>query len=467
MIFKKRIFILLICALVLFTIPGFAKNQPVIDAEYNVHVEDIGWMGFIPSDEIAGTTGQNKQIEAIQIDADLSSDSSIEYQSHVSDIGWEENWSKDGETSGTEGENKKLQAIRIKLTGTDANLYDIYYRTHVSDAGWLGWAKNGEDAGSTGLDRKMEAIQIIVLSKDDPAPGSTEKALVTKDMDPITSANVHVSDIGWIASSLDKTLGTTGQGKKIEALSLTYGDEGQSGIEYTSHLQDIGWENSWHSDGDVTGTTGQNRRLEAIKINLTGYAASKYDIYYQAHCSNVGWLGWAKNGEAAGTEGRGEQIEALNIKIVSKNSAAPGITKGACLTTSISQEAFVARVKGCWLNNERSNDPTKSYIIGIADNYISAGYNQTYNGIEGYYSIMAPETTGGKVVVADQETGKDIELYISYEDLPENQIKVISSDGTERTLTIGDTTDGVHYTFSGLKQYGQLAVVELKSGPSN
>ena len=42
---------------------------------------------------------------------------------------------------------KRLEAIRIKLTDELAENYDIYYRVHAQEFGWLGWAKNGEVQG--------------------------------------------------------------------------------------------------------------------------------------------------------------------------------------------------------------------------------------------------------------------------------------------------------------------------------
>ncbi len=35
---------------------------------YRVHVQDIGWMDWVSNGQIAGTTGQSKRIEAIQIE---------------------------------------------------------------------------------------------------------------------------------------------------------------------------------------------------------------------------------------------------------------------------------------------------------------------------------------------------------------------------------------------------------------
>ena len=38
-------------------------------------------------------------------------------------------------------------------------------------------------------------------------------------------------------------------------------------IEYQTHVQSIGWQ-GWKRDGQIAGTTGQKKRLEAIQIRL-------------------------------------------------------------------------------------------------------------------------------------------------------------------------------------------------------
>ena len=78
--------------------------------------------------------------------------------------------------------------------------------------------------------------------------------------------------------------------------------------------------------GKLAGTKGKSLRMEAVKIRLTGEAAKGYDIYYQVHVQNIGWLDWAKNGEPAGSEGYGYQMEAIRIKLVEKGGEAPGKT---------------------------------------------------------------------------------------------------------------------------------------------
>ena len=90
---------------------------------------------------------------------------------HVADIGWMD-WVTDGNIAGTTGKNKQMEAIKIRLTGEIANYYNVYYRVHVSDYGWLDWAENGDVAGTTDAAKKMEAIQIKLVDKKSKAPGS-------------------------------------------------------------------------------------------------------------------------------------------------------------------------------------------------------------------------------------------------------------------------------------------------------
>jgi len=100
------------------------------------------------------------------------------------------------------------------------------------------------------------------------------------------------------------------------------------GIEYKTHVQNIGWMD-WVSNGQLSGTEGRALRLEGIQIRLTGQAANDYDVYYRVHAQNFGWMGWAKNGESAGTAGFGYRLEAIQIVLVSKGAGAPGSTSGA------------------------------------------------------------------------------------------------------------------------------------------
>ena len=99
-------------------------------------------------------------------------------------------------------------------------------------------------------------------------------------------------------------------------------------VHISSLVQDIGWQKSV-KDGALAGTTGKGKRVEAIKINLTGTLSESCDVYYRVHAQDYGWLGWTKNGNPAGTEGLSKRIEAIEIKVVTKGDTAPEMGKEA------------------------------------------------------------------------------------------------------------------------------------------
>ena len=94
----------------------------------------------------------------------------------------------------------------------------------------------------------------------------------------------------------------------------------------------------------MAGTSGQSKRLEAIKIKLSGEAANQYDIYYRVHAQSYGWLDWAKNGEAAGSEGYSKRLEGIEIRLVKKGEAAPGSTSRPFVCKMIKYQTHVQNI---------------------------------------------------------------------------------------------------------------------------
>ena len=172
-----------------------------------------------------------------------------------------------------------------------------------------------------------------------PAPTPTPTSAPTPTPTPtptVTAKNgvlyrTHVQDYGWQNYvSNGSVSGTEGQSKRLEGINIKLMNPSYSGsIRYMTHIQNKGWESSWNYDGAMSGTKGQSLRLEAIKIELTGEMAKHYDVYYRVHCQNIGWMGWAKNGENAGSSGYGYRLEGIQIELVAKGQSAPGTTENA------------------------------------------------------------------------------------------------------------------------------------------
>ena len=150
---------------------------------YQTHVQDYGTQAYVYDGAMAGTEGECKRMESIRMKLPSSMNSSIQYRSHVQNIGWEKKWASNGSLSGTTGQCKRLEAIQIKLSGDVAKNYDVYYRVHAQDYGWLAWAKNGESSGTEGYAKRLEAIEVRLVPKgttpDLPA-SANEKAFIKK-----------------------------------------------------------------------------------------------------------------------------------------------------------------------------------------------------------------------------------------------------------------------------------------------
>ncbi len=291
--------------------------------QYSTHVQTYGWQEPVSEGKMSGTENQSKRLEGIKIwlNNPQGVDGSVQYRTHVQTYGWQ-GWVGNGQMSGTSGQSKRLEAIEIQLTGGMAEKYDIYYRVHSQTYGWLGWAKNGEVAGTSGYSKRLEAIEIVLVDKGGKAPGSTEDAFLENIK---LQYSTHVQTYGWQDwASNGEMSGTSGQSKRLEGIKIQVSNltHTQGGLQYRTHVQTYGWQ-GWVGNGQMSGTSGESKRLEAIEIQLTGDLAGKYDIYYRTHVQTFGWTGWAKNGEACGSTGYSKRLEAIEIRLIQKGKNVP------------------------------------------------------------------------------------------------------------------------------------------------
>jgi hypothetical protein len=125
----------------------------------------------------------------------------------------------------------------------------------------------------------------------------------------------HVQDIGWREWIHDGMIaGSTGAGKRLEALKIDCSKVKGLHIDVKAHIQDEGWK--LYKDvkpDDVIGTTGKKRRIEALEIQFADNNEYKGDLRYQVHLSKYGWTGTVKEGFTAGTVGIKTAIEAIKI----------------------------------------------------------------------------------------------------------------------------------------------------------
>ena len=147
---------------------------------------------------------------------------------------------------------------------------------------------------------------------------------VSVDYNVKVSYQTHVQTYGWQEYVTNGEMsGTTGQSKRLEGIRIKLTDQPyEGGISYQTHVQTYGWQD-WKNNGEMAGTSGESKRLEAIQIRLTGEMAEHYDVYYQTHIQNFGWSGWASNGEQCGSAGYSYRLEGIRIMLVRKGKQGP------------------------------------------------------------------------------------------------------------------------------------------------
>lgn len=431
---------------------------------YQTHVQDYGWQSWKLNGEVSGTVGQSKRLEGINIK--LSNiNGNIEYKTHVQDIGWQD-WKSNGQMSGTSGQSKRLEAIKVKLSGEAANQYDVYYRVHAQDYGWLDWAKNGESAGTEGYSKRLEGIQIVLVKKGENAPGSTSRPFIYK----MIKYQTHVQNIGWQGEKADGEMsGTTGQSLRLEAIKIQLSSSIDGGIVYKTHVQDYGWQN-FVANGQASGTSGQAKRLEAIQIQLTGNAKNQYDLYYRVHAQNFGWLGWAKNGESAGTAGYSYRLEGIQIVLVPKGGNAPGSTskhyynKGYApddeniyLPIMGSTQTSVDQMVRYYNANTSGYDTFKSKYNGKYDGCLAKGGASTINQ---FAQIVYEEAIaeGVKPEVVFTQCMKETAFLKYGGEVNPNQYNFagIGATGSVHGATFENVRMGIRAQVQHLKAYGSL-----------
>ena len=207
-----------------------------------------------------------------------------------------------------------------------------------NDAAEAGITVTENDAAETGIAiTESDAAEAIVspAAPETAAENAEDEEILLQDPDeeqakPFSvSYTTHVQTYGWLDPVSDgKESGTTGESKRLEGIRISLENSPYEGsVRYCTHVQTYGWQD-WRTDGAMAGTEGEAKRLEAIQISLTGELADHYDIWYQTHVQHFGWSGWAVNGESCGSAGYAYRLEAIRIQLVPKGEKAPGSTAG-------------------------------------------------------------------------------------------------------------------------------------------
>lgn len=122
----------------------------------------------------------------------------------------------------------------------------------------------------------------------------------------------HVSGKGWMDAVNGGTAGTVGQNRALEAIKIDMRKLSFK-IKARAHIQNIGIKDFGYIKHDtVIGTTGKGLQMEAIELIADGLNGKK--LQTRVHIQDIGWTRWTSG--MIGTIGMNKKIEAIEIRLV-------------------------------------------------------------------------------------------------------------------------------------------------------
>ena len=362
----------------------YAFKKKPMSLAYRAHVSNVGWQGAVADGATAGTTGRGLALEDLKVSidsSDYSDGSAVQIDAHVSGIGWQGWDTPSASEGGTTGQGRAVEAVRLRLTGSLAKDYDVYYRVHASNVGWMAWAKDGEEAGTTGMTYSLEAVQIKLIKKGASHPDTSGYSYL--EIPAVTYSSL-VEGSWQNDVSAGEVSGTTGKGIPITGFSVKTNSPVAGVINYRLHLSNEGWTSDESNGGRLSSAAGFNS-VEAIRISLSGDLATYFDVWYRVHVDNVGWLGWTKNGTVAGSTGYGTHVQAVQVQLTKRGANAPGSTAFPCLLGQPFALANPMQKKIVELARQVPSPGPGLCSEWIADIYEHAGFRNVHTDACDYY----------------------------------------------------------------------------------
>lgn len=152
---------------------------------------------------------------------------------------------------------------------------------------------------------------------DDIARGILEVFGINSNVEPPKPKTplwyrAHVSGKGWMDAVNGGIAGTVGQNRALEAIKIDMRKLNFK-IKARAHIQNIGLKDFGYIKHDtVIGTTGKGLQMEAIELIAEGLNGKK--LQTRVHIQDIGWTRWTSG--MIGTVGMNKKIEAIELRLV-------------------------------------------------------------------------------------------------------------------------------------------------------
>ena len=285
-----------------------AAVEAALGIKVLVHIQGIGDRTF-GSQEYAGSKGQGRRVEGFQINIDPPIPGlNVEYMAHVEGVG-DTPWLSEGELAGFRGQAKRIEGFAVRLSGPQADKYDVFYSAHIQNIGDTDVSSNGEYCGTRGKALRIEGIKVWI------APSASSQTAAPVSLKVLA----HIQGIGDQTFSDREYAGTKAQGRRVEGFQIKIEPPVPGlNLQYMAHVEGVG-DTAWIPEGELAGFRGKAKRIEGFAARLTGPQADKYDVLYTAHIQNVGDTPVTANGQYCGTRGKGLRVEGVTVWVEPKS----------------------------------------------------------------------------------------------------------------------------------------------------
>ncbi|MBE9093177.1 hypothetical protein [Tychonema sp. LEGE 07203] len=295
---------------IVFGIPREIQQAPVeggLGLKVLAHIQGIGDRTFGPG-EYAGTKGRGLRVEGFQINIEPPiSGLTVEYMAHVEGVG-DTPWIGEGELAGFRGQAKRIEGFAVRLSGAQADKYDVFYSAHIQNIGDTDVSSNGDYCGTRGKALRIEGIKVWI------APSASSRVAAAVGLKVLA----HIQGIGDRTFGDKEYAGTKAQGRRVEGFQIKIEPPVPGlNLQYMAHVEGIG-DTPWIGEGELAGFRGKAKRIEGFAARLTGPQADKYDVFYTAHIQNLGDTPVTSNGQYCGTRGKGLRVEGMTVWVEPK-----------------------------------------------------------------------------------------------------------------------------------------------------
>lgn len=249
-----------------------AQPQNPLQINYSTYFRQQGWMETKADNTLVQAPAGSwvTAIKANLINIPEGAQVGVAYQVNLSGSGWLD-WAEDGAETGAAGGELPLESIRMKLTGSSAVNYDLYYRVFQNGA-WTDWAVNEAPAGREGAGLRVDGIRVGIVARGAKAPA--DSAAAAAGIDPSRPMIALTFDDGPRAAVtnriLDSLQANGGRatffmvGSNVNANGASIRRMAAQGCEVANHTHDHKYISKLSAGGIISQVSSTNQKIQAI-----------------------------------------------------------------------------------------------------------------------------------------------------------------------------------------------------------